>query len=91
MAAKTNWKYTSVDCGKRNFGIAPSSRGMCAWPCSPRWPITEPGIPTNAPRMPGPSLSGLPKPILYTHSTQASSTSENPENAISMVFTAHFR
>ena len=40
--------------------------------------------------MPGPSLSGSPKPILKPHSTHTTSTSEKPVNAISMVLTAHF-
>ena len=50
-----------------------------------------PGIPTKLLRMPGPSFSGLPNPILNTHSTHTISTSENPVKAMSIVLTAHLR
>jgi hypothetical protein len=33
---------------------------------------------------------GEPKPILYAHNTHTTSTSENPLNAMNIVFTTHF-
>ena len=73
----------------RNLGIAPSSSGMiaCCWLPVPRMLR---GLPTAACKMPGPSLSGSPKPILKPHSTHTTSTRENPVKAINMVLTAHF-
>src|SRR5207244_12839836 len=51
IAANTNWKYTSEDCGKWNGGPVLID-GLSAWPCSPTWPSTLPGSPRNVPRQP---------------------------------------
>src|SRR6478736_687042 len=48
------------------------------------------GLPTKDPRMPGPSFTGSPKPILKPHSTHTTKTKENPVKAINIVLTAHF-
>ena len=74
---------------KRKDGIVPSSSGIQAicWLLLLRIVC---GMPTAALRMPGPSFSGWPKPILKPQSTHTTSTRENPVKAISIVLTAHF-
>ena len=44
IAAKTNWKYASVACGKWNGGPVVIS-GMTACPCSSPAPRMLPGLP----------------------------------------------
>jgi hypothetical protein len=90
-----------VEDGKRKAGMELLRFGIWAFPCSCACPITAPGLPTNwkgsfcRPSGLLPSLNGLnhglPKPILKPHSTQTTRTSEKPEKAMSMVFTAHLR
>ncbi len=60
MAAKTNWKYTRAEPGKRRSGISPDSNGICARPCSAPEKSTGQGMPKN----PGPTGTGLPKLML---------------------------
>ncbi len=50
----------------------------------------ERGLPTADSRIPGPSFSGSPNPILKPHSTHTTNTSEKPVKAINIVLTAHF-
>jgi hypothetical protein len=60
IAAKTNWKYTSDDIGKRSAGISPLSRGMLACCSRSLAPATGWGMPTKVVAAPA-TWSGLPK------------------------------
>jgi hypothetical protein len=60
IAAKTNWKYTSDDIGKRSAGISPLSSGMLACWVRSVAPATGWGTPTNVVARP-PTCSGWPK------------------------------
>ena len=77
-----------------------------AWLCSSLAPVMPPGLPTKfskkclthptpeswvwAPFLTPPPIEVAPKPILYSHNTQAMSTRENPANIMASTFTAHF-
>jgi hypothetical protein len=62
IAAKTSWKYISVDCGK---SVVPTS-GTLPCPCRSLALSVEPGWPTKLPKKPEceSPCQGLPKPIL---------------------------
>ena len=88
IAAKTNWKYTSVDVGKWNGGPVVTS-GMPACPCSATWSSTAPGWPMKLPKKPvlAKPCHGWPKPMSNAQQTQAIKTSPNAANASIMLFT----
>ena len=63
------------------------SKKCCQVPVVPAfwvWVTTPPTTLTPPP------MEVAPKPILYSHSTQATSTRENPANIMASTLTAHF-
>src|SRR5581483_7095284 len=94
IAAKTSWKYTSVDCGMLNagpdvmFGIE-AWFNRCLWSSTgPGWPMklaknleSSPPLPLENP------CHGLPKPMLKPQSTHAMSTSAKAVNDSIMLLT----
>src|SRR4029077_19725840 len=103
IAAKTNWKYTSVDFGKFHAGPPkPSTSGIAACFCISPWPRTDPGCPQKfaqnlplkivafaaSPAPLAPKIPiGCPKAILKPHSTQIISTTANATNDSIIEFT----
>ncbi len=55
--------------------MSPSSSGMTACDCAVA-PRVGAGQPTNADRIPGPSCTGVPKPIWKAHRNQTTNTSK---------------
>ena len=69
MVAKTNWKYTSDDIGKRSAGINPVSSGMLAWLSRSLAPATGWGMPTKVVAAPA-TWRGWPKLMSYAKNIQ---------------------
>ena len=84
IAANTNWKYSTDAPGRCQGGTAALTNGMLAWPCSAAAPRIVRGSPMNV------LTSGVPKPSLNPHSTQATKTRPKVVNTIITVFIAHF-
>src|SRR5438309_3799456 len=93
IAANTNWKCTSEDCGKWKSGPV-VSEGITDCPGSAACPRTLAGLPRAVPRKPfAPKIPeplcamDSPKPILKAHSTHATSTRQKATNVSIMLLT----
>src|SRR5256885_5379340 len=90
IAAKTNWKYASDDCGKLKAGPVVID-GITACPCSAACPRIVAGLPhmfaKKLPPLAPKMCIGSPKPILNAYSTQTLSTSANATKVSIIEFT----
>ena len=89
IAANTNWKYASVDCGNDQLPGRPEVRDDTL-ACEVMARRIDPGFPRDCSRTRSSIRKkwiGEPKPILKPHNTQTISTSANAMKAIIIEFT----